>query len=81
MGRGSLFVGGGLIMLVMVKFFFDYLLVLIVGKVPGRRFVTYDCRPGTPVRGSVRKGEAAEGQLAQERTDEDENQRGDILRT
>ena len=57
-------------------------MVLIVGKVLGRRFVTYDCRPGTPVRGSVRKGEAAEeGQLAQERTDEDENQRGDILRT
>ena len=64
------------------QFFSDYLLVLIVGKVQGRRFVTYDCRPGTPVRGSVRKGEAAEeGQLAQERTDEDENQRGDILRT
>ena len=81
MGRFILFVGRGLIMLVMVSFFSDYLLVQIVGKVLGRRFVTYDCRPGTPVRGSVRKGEAAEGQLAQERTDEDENQRGDILRT
>ena len=81
MGRFILFVGRGLIMLVMVSLFSDYLLVLIVGKVMGRRFVTYDCRPGTPVRGSVRKGEAAEGQLAQERTDEDENQRGDILRT
>ena len=81
MGQGTLFVGVVYHVVGDGQFFSDYLLVLIVGKVQGRRFVTYDCRPGTPVRGSVRKGEAAEGQLAQERTDEDENQRGDILRT